>query len=63
MGRIKTQLIKRTGRKLYTTNKGKFTKSFDENKPIVQSLLHNPNKKLKNIVTGYITRLVKQEKF
>ena len=63
MLRIKTQIIKRTGKKLYNSNKDKFTGDFDKNKPIVQNLLHNPNKKLKNIVTGYITHLVKQNKF
>ncbi len=60
MGRIKTQLIKRTGKKLYIAHKGEFSADFDQNKPLVQGMLYHPNKKLKNIVTGYITRLVKQ---
>mgnify|MGYP001559183591 CR=1 FL=1 len=63
MGRIKTQLVKRTGRKLYARHTAQFTGDFDKNKPIVQSLLQDPNKKLRNIVAGYVTHLVKQKKY
>ncbi|MEK6839370.1 MAG: 30S ribosomal protein S17e [Nanoarchaeota archaeon] len=63
MGRIKTQLIKRTGRKLYTKHKERFSGDFNHNKGLVQELLVEPNKKLRNIVAGYVTRLVKQKKY
>ena len=62
MGRIKTTLVKRTAVKIYTKNKEKFSADFDANKSLVQTILQDPNKKLRNIVAGYITRLVKQNK-
>ncbi len=62
MGRVKTKLVKRTAVKLLRNNKDKFTDDFSKNNPVVNDLLHNPNKKLRNIVSGYITRLVRQNK-
>jgi small subunit ribosomal protein S17e len=62
MGRIKTQLIKRTTMKLMKSYRKSFTKNFDENKKIVQELLNFPGKKIRNIIAGYATRLVRNEK-
>lgn len=62
MGRIKTQLIKRTTMKLLAVHKESFTKNFDENKKVVQGMLTDPTKKLRNVIAGYATRLVKNEK-
>jgi len=62
MGRIKTTLVKRTAIKLYAKNKDKFGSDFNKNKSLVQELLIEPNKKLRNITAGYISRLVKQDK-
>ena len=60
MGRIKTQLIKRTARKLFTKYPGQAKVNFDENKGMVTNLLQNPNKKMRNIIAGYLARLTKQ---
>lgn len=62
MGRIKTILIKRTALKLFKDNKSKFKKDFSKNKKIVEELAEIPSKKLRNVIAGYVTRLVKQEK-
>ena len=40
----------------------KFTDIYEENKEIVNNLITTPSNKLKNIITGYVTRLVKQGK-
>jgi ribosomal protein S17E len=48
MGRIKTQLIKRSTIKLLEAKRSSFTKNFD--------------KKMRNVIAGYATRLVKNEK-
>lgn len=61
MGRIKTQLVKRTARKIFTKHRGEAKLTFDENKAVVTNLLENPNKKMRNIVAGYLTRLTKQD--
>lgn len=48
--------------KLLATHRESFTKNFDENKKIVQDMLTAPSKKLRNVIAGYATRLVKNEK-
>ena len=61
MGRIKTQLIKRTARKLFAKHHAEVKLAFDENKAVVTNFLQNPNKKMRNIVAGYLSRLFKQQ--
>ncbi len=61
MGRIKTQLIKRITMKLLEEYKPKFKDSFNDNKSIVSELTDVGNKKLRNMISGYITRLVKKK--
>jgi len=61
MGRIKTTLIKRTSKKLLAEHPDRFSSDFEKNKPVVQELIPKANKKLRNIIAGYITRLVKQQ--
>lgn len=61
MGRIKTTLIKRTALKLFEQHKKEFKADFNENKKLVEGFADIPSKKLKNVIAGYITRLVKQE--
>ena len=61
MGRIKTQLIKRTARKLFAKYTAEIKPSFEENKIVVSTHLQNPNKKMRNIIAGYLARLSKQK--
>ena len=53
MGRIKSKLIKRTGRSLLR-EENSFTEDFDDNKKVLKGLM--PSKKIRNQVAGYITR-------
>ena len=53
MGRIKSKLIKRTGRSLLK-EENNFTENFDDNKKVLKGLM--PSKKIRNQVAGYITR-------
>ena len=62
MGRIKTTLIKRTGNKLYALHKDKFKKDFESNKQVLPELADIPSRKLKNVLAGYLTRLVRKDK-
>ena len=62
MGRIKTSLIKSVTLKLFKNNKALFKDKFEDNKLILNDLIKTESKKLRNIIAGYITRLVKQEK-
>ena len=59
MGRIKTTLIKRITNKLVREHRDEFKKDFENNKDIVTRFVDIPSKKLKNIIAGYVTRLVK----
>jgi len=59
MGRIKTMLIKRTTNDLFSEHSKDFKDSFEENKKIVSQYLDIPSKKLRNVIAGYVTRLVK----
>ncbi len=59
MGRIRTTLIKRTGKKLFQKYPEKFTTDFAANKISVVEYVDLPSKKLKNLLAGYLTRLKK----
>lgn len=61
MGRIKTTLVKRVGNKLVAQHRASFGKTFDENKRLVPQYVDVSSKKLRNVLTGYITRLLQKE--
>ena len=59
MGRIKTKAVKRITNELVDSYFDEFSEDFDANKEIVEKYVDIPSKKLRNIITGYVTRLVK----
>ena len=59
MGRIKTKAVKRITNELVENHFDEFSEEFDANKEIVEKYTDIPSKKLRNIITGYVTRLVK----
>ncbi len=61
MGRIKTTLIKRTGKKLVKLYGDKFSKDFESNKQAMADVADIPSKKMKNIVAGYVARLMRKQ--
>jgi len=61
MGRIKLQLTKRTTRKLMEEHRGDFKEDFEENKKIVGQFANISNRKLRNTIAGYITKLMKKK--
>ena len=65
MGRIKTALVKRLTQQLIKEHGNEFKKDFTENKAIVERFMDVPSKKMRNIIAGYVTRLMKagQETF
>jgi len=62
MGRIKTQLVKRTTEQLLSKYKDQFTNDFVANKELVNKFLNIHSTKLRNNVAGYLTRLVRARK-
>lgn len=57
MGRIKSKDVKIFAYQLLST--GKFTDDFEKNKILIEEMKLPLTKRMKNKVTGYITRLVK----
>ena len=60
MGRIKTSFVKRVGKEIFEKHGEQFTEDFNKNKAIVEKFAYIKSKKMRNIVTGYITTLKKQ---
>ena len=61
MGRIKTLLVKRIGRKLIKEHSQEFTSEFNRNKELVEKYTNVASAKMRNVIAGYTARLVKQK--
>ena len=61
MGRIKTWMIKRLGEDLLRQFPDKFCEDFDKNKEVLKDLLEIKSKKLRNVLAGYITKVMKKK--
>jgi len=59
MGRIRTKLIKRVGSDLVRAHADRFTEDFAKNKPVVREKADVPSKKMRNVIAGYVTKLMK----
>ena len=59
MGRIKTGLIKRVTMELVREHKDDLTDDFEKNKQLIAGFVDLPSKKIRNVIAGYVTRLVK----
>lgn len=56
LGKVKTDQIKQTGKKLMARFPEKFTTNFEENKHLVDSLTEGTTTRVRNQIAGYITR-------
>ena len=61
VGRIKTKLVKRNGEELLKIYPDRFSEDFDDNKKSLPDISEIHSKKLKNVIAGYITRLVRRK--
>ncbi len=61
MGRIRTTLVKRTGENLVKKYPDKFQSDFGHNKKALLDVAEFHSKKLKNVIAGYITQLMKRQ--
>ena len=61
MGRIKTSKIKRVSKEIMKLYKDDLTESYEENKKFIDGKIKVSSKKLKNIIAGYLARLVKSQ--
>ena len=62
MGRIKTKLIKRVSLQVFRDHEKELKKDFNENKKLIDKIANVPSKKVRNIISGYVTRLAKEKK-
>ncbi len=62
MGRIKTALVKRITHELIELHGNKLTDDFEKNKQIIDKLVETHSKKLRNIIAGYATNIIKKKK-
>nr|MBI4156367.1 30S ribosomal protein S17e [Candidatus Woesearchaeota archaeon] len=61
MGRIRNRAIKRSGVDLISLHKGKFSTNFEENKKALTETADIESKKIRNVLAGYITKLMKRK--
>ena len=61
MGRIKEKWDKRMSLKICEQPRDGLKPDFEENKEIISKFEDIPSKKIRNIIAGYATRLVKQK--
>jgi len=61
MGRIKTQQTKRITFELISRHSDSFKKDFGENKRLVEQFAEIRSKKLRNMIAGYVTRIMQRE--
>ncbi|MBS3133889.1 30S ribosomal protein S17e [Candidatus Woesearchaeota archaeon] len=62
MGRIKTIQVKRIAIQLVELHSDKFKTDFIDNKKIVEEYATIPSKKMRNVIAGYVTRLMQQKR-
>ncbi len=62
MGRIKTHLTKRIAKDLIEQYRDRFTNDFSKNKEVLKTMVTFESKRMRNIVVGYITRLMHVKK-
>jgi len=58
MGRIRQRLIKNSAIELVKRYPDRFCSEFSKNKEVVQSLIPDISKRMRNRIAGYITRKV-----
>jgi small subunit ribosomal protein S17e len=58
LGKVRTVLVKRLSRELVERYPDSFSTDFDQNKEVVDELLTNTTKRLRNRIAGYVTRLM-----
>jgi small subunit ribosomal protein S17e len=62
MGRIKSIAIKNLARDLLEEHASRFTTDFDKNKKIVDELRKIDSKYQRNVLAGYITKVIERSK-
>ena len=62
MGRIKTKLVKRITKQLVSEHKEEFSEDYNKNKEVLKKYIITKSPKIRNVIAGYSSRLIKQSK-
>jgi ribosomal protein S17E len=62
MGAIRPTLVKTVARQIFDQYESSLGKDFESNKKIVEQIIPDASKKLRNLVTGYVTTYWKTKK-
>jgi len=62
VGRIKTVLVKRVTKQLVREHGQEFGEDFSKNKEVLKKYANIRSVKLRNVIAGYASRLIKQAK-
>jgi len=58
LGKVRPEKVKKIARELVKRYPGQFTTDFENNKKQLQSIVTIYSSKLRNLIAGYITRLM-----
>jgi small subunit ribosomal protein S17e len=61
LGKVRTEIVKRTARDMLQRYPDKFTTDFEVNKKVMSEVFELDQKRLRNRVAGYTTRLKRVE--
>jgi small subunit ribosomal protein S17e len=61
LGRIKINMVKRVSNELIEKDRQSLSTDFSANKAIVSSKINVPSKKIRNVIAGYVSRLMKRK--
>jgi len=62
IGRIKTVLVKRITKQLVSEHADEFSQDFNKNKEVLKKYAIIKSTKIRNVIAGYASRLIKQSK-
>jgi small subunit ribosomal protein S17e len=60
LGNVRPEKVKRVARELLEKHPAMFTTDFEQNKKLLATMMSTPSKSLRNMIIGYVTRLVIQ---
>jgi len=58
LGNVRPEKVKRVARELFEKHPTMFTTDFEQNKKLLETMMSTPSKSLRNMIIGYVTRLV-----
>ena len=61
LGKVRTEMIKRIAKDLLERHPDKFTADYEANRQIIDQVVDSRSKRVRNRISGYVTRLKKAE--